>query len=55
MREKGNDRKNIDKINFASFSILKGLKKNKKNQELPTCSKLFTEVVIFVAAKTFFQ
>ena len=30
MREKGNDRKNIDKINFASFSILKGLKNTKK-------------------------
>ena len=30
LREKGNDRKNIDKINFASFSILKGLKKTKK-------------------------
>ena len=31
------------------------LQKNKKNQELPTCGKLFAEVVIFVSVNTFFQ
>ena len=53
--------KNIDKNHFiiVNFSILKRskgkTKRKKKNQELPTFDKLVTEMLIFMAANTFFS